>query len=205
MRSRSLPLLAMAGLAVLALAGCSSGTTDGESTPVPAEVVEVAGQPVDGPSDDTGGANTAETFAMNGEDGAGDPGTVEEAPADAAPGADETTEAESRDDDTIAQIGDASVGFAQCARDNGWPDVADPATDTALPEVVLPLAITTEQIDDLMAACPPIDHSGSQPVFAAITIADSDGSADAENARVELLDYLNQAMSRAYAESTSQG
>jgi len=50
--------------------------------------------------------------------------------------------------------------WAECARENGWPDIQDsiaPDDKAITPTVVLPLTITDDQLWQLLAACPNVD------------------------------------------------
>jgi hypothetical protein len=54
----------------------------------------------------------------------------------------------------------ANNKWAQCARENGWPDVKDsvvPEDDMMMPVVYLPSGITDDQLRQLIDACPNFD------------------------------------------------
>jgi hypothetical protein len=60
---------------------------------------------------------------------------------------------------------EAGVEWAACARENGYPQVADPETptlaevDTAAPAVWLPESMTEAELKSLLAACPVFDRA----------------------------------------------
>jgi hypothetical protein len=113
----------------------------------------------------------------------------------------------------LADVLKVSAAWARCARDNGWPDIADPAERAgSLPEVVIPVTIASGQLDALLTACPPFDAaafraaqkawaegdtSSPAPAFPNLTVSPSDGSAAGEAARVQLLEQINQAQAEA--------
>ncbi|MDR1214612.1 MAG: hypothetical protein LBK54_11120 [Propionibacteriaceae bacterium] len=106
--------------------------------------------------------------------------------------------------------------WADCARLNGWPDVADagPVGLSGLSEVVIPSRIDEAGLRALLTACPPYDAAGyavaaeawaqgdtdyPAPAFPYLTIAEPDPVSGDWEARNQLLDLLNQLQSEAYA------
>jgi hypothetical protein len=66
-------------------------------------------------------------------------------------------------------IADAGTRWAKCARDNGFPDVADPKPPLAdgwatQPSVKLPFSISEEALMELVAVCPPSNSSAEEGV-----------------------------------------
>ncbi len=71
---------------------------------------------------------------------------------------------------------EADNRWAACARDQGWPQVADvaaPADGSLPPEVLLPFSITEDQLRQLVADCPTFD-----PALFEAGAAFGDASAD---------------------------
>ncbi|MDR1078962.1 MAG: hypothetical protein LBL55_09955 [Propionibacteriaceae bacterium] len=122
-------------------------------------------------------------------------------------------EAETGQSEAIRQ---ESNRWADCARQNGWPDVADagPVGLSGLSEVVIPSRIDEAGLRALLTACPPYDAAGyavaaeawaqgdtdyPAPAFPYLTIAEPDPVKGDWEARNQLLDLLNQLQSEAYA------
>jgi len=91
-----------------------------------------------------------------------------------------------------------SASWAACARDHGWPDIADPDPAAgALAEVVLPATITADELRQLLADCPPFNPDTDE--FPYLTIGAASADTGGEAARTELLDLLNRLQSEAFA------
>jgi len=80
-------------------------------------------------------------------------------------GYDENAAIDALDPVDMQNLIDADNTWAQCVRENGWPDVSDVSTPTehsdGLPSVVLPYVITEDQLRQLVEACPPADYGNS--------------------------------------------
>jgi hypothetical protein len=63
------------------------------------------------------------------------------------------------------KVAEAGVKWANCARDNGYPAVKDPNPPVAdgyltIPAATAPFSMSTDQLRDLLGACPNIDVEG---------------------------------------------
>jgi hypothetical protein len=96
----------------------------------------------------------------------------------------------------------ANIAWATCARENGWPDIADPGPTTAgaVPSVELPSEMTLEELNLLLESCVPLDTSTDPPTLPYITVGPSDGTVEGASHRESLLDRLNEAQSEAWEE-----
>lgn len=95
-----------------------------------------------------------------------------------------------------------SNSWAACARQHGWPDIADadPAAG-ALAEIVIPATITADELRQLVADCPPFNPATNE--FPYLTIGPASDATGGEAARTELLDLLNQLQSETFAAGTT--
>ncbi|MDR1440930.1 MAG: hypothetical protein LBJ02_00805 [Bifidobacteriaceae bacterium] len=65
------------------------------------------------------------------------------------------------------EVVDATIGWVECARQNGFPDMADPAAPRAdnfqtLPTAVLPADVTEAEVRALAASCPTLDIAAAK-------------------------------------------
>jgi hypothetical protein len=85
---------------------------------------------------------------------------------------------------------EAGVRWATCARENGYPTVADPDqpvadNNTTTPTVALPTTITEEQLRGLLAACPNFDPDGVAELEAAYAALGNNPSPEEMRALVD--------------------